>query len=93
MKLVESYYPDTIEKLIIFEYANLGSGKKVFNKLNRIGPVDEYQFVMNVIKSKPIDKLINLLEMIICLGLGKSEIENKKATKSMAANDFMDSIL
>lgn len=57
LELVESYNPDTLEKKIILEYAHFDSGKKVFELLNKIGLVDEYEFVMNVIKSKPMDEL------------------------------------
>lgn len=61
LELIENYNPDTIEKKIIFEYAHFGSALKVYELLSRVKLIDSYDFVLDVIKSEPIDELHEII--------------------------------
>lgn len=67
IELVENYQADTIEKLILKEYAYLGSAQKVAKELNsrnvKINNRDVlYQDVTAIIKSKATDDLHKIIK-------------------------------
>ena len=67
VKLAEEYEATTLEKLIIKEYAFLGSVNKVVLSLENIGcKIDdraiEHKDVIEVIKSKPMDDLHKIIK-------------------------------
>lgn len=62
ISLVESYEADTLEKLIIKEYAYTNSIPEVIRILNSRGIEVERQYILDVIKSKPKDELHKIVK-------------------------------
>ncbi|WP_338754866.1 hypothetical protein [Bacillus sp. FJAT-52991] len=63
VNLVESYKTDTLEKLVIKEYAYTGSVVKVAEKLNELGHEVEPKDISFILKAKPIDELHKIVRI------------------------------